>query len=70
MTLHALTITNAPSKEKPYKLADGGGLHLLVQPNGNKFWRFRYRFHGVEKMRGRCMNRGTAEHRSSTTNKP
>jgi integrase len=24
----------------------GGGLHLLVQPNGSKLWRLRYRFNG------------------------
>ena len=35
---------------KPYRLSDGGSLYFLVQPNGNKFWRFRYRFGGIEKM--------------------
>ncbi|MEQ1613687.1 MAG: integrase arm-type DNA-binding domain-containing protein [Hyphomicrobiaceae bacterium] len=50
MALSHFDITAARPKEKPYKLADGGGLHLLVQPNGNKFWRFRYEFGGVEKM--------------------
>ncbi len=50
MALSAFAITAARPQEKPYKLADGGGLHLLVQPNGNKYWRFRYRFAGVEKM--------------------
>lgn len=40
----------AAAKERPYKLADGGGLHLLVQPNGKKLWRFRYRFAGRENM--------------------
>jgi hypothetical protein len=29
---------------RPYKVADGGGLHLLVQPNGSKLWRLAYRF--------------------------
>lgn len=28
---------------KPYKLADGGGLFLLVNPNGGKWWRLKYR---------------------------
>lgn len=36
-------------QEKPYKLRDGGGLMLLVQPNGSKWWRVRYRFLGKEK---------------------
>jgi integrase len=31
-------------------LADGFGLHLLVQPNGSKLWRFRYRFGGRANM--------------------
>lgn len=43
-------LTNAKPKSKPYKLADGGGLHLLVQPSGSKLWRFRYRFNSRENM--------------------
>ena len=50
MALSHFDITAARPKEKPFKLADGGGLHLLIQPNGNKFWRYRYEFGGVEKM--------------------
>lgn len=48
-----LTVTdvkNAKSQSKPYKKADGLGLTLLVQPDGGKFWRFRYRFAGKEQM--------------------
>ena len=37
-------------KERPYKLSDGEGLVLLVQPNGSKWWRYRYRYNGKEKM--------------------
>ena len=29
--------------EKPYKLADGRGLFLLVMPSGSKFWRWKFR---------------------------
>lgn len=36
-------------KSSPYKVTDGGGLHLLVMPNGSKYWRFRYRLHGKYK---------------------
>ncbi|GLQ45651.1 integrase [Dyella lipolytica] len=43
-------IKNAPLKAKPYKKADGLGLTLLVQPDGGKFWRFRYRYAGKEQM--------------------
>lgn len=35
-------LRNAKAKEKPYKLADGGGLFLEVMPDGRKLWRFRY----------------------------
>jgi integrase len=48
--LTAKKIRNAKARETPYKLADGGGLTLLVKPNGAKLWRFRYRFQGREKM--------------------
>ncbi|WP_448101075.1 tyrosine-type recombinase/integrase [Luteibacter jiangsuensis] len=34
---------------KPTKLTDGGGLFLLVKPNGAKWWRFDYRFEGRRK---------------------
>ncbi|MGE4064614.1 MAG: tyrosine-type recombinase/integrase [Rhodospirillaceae bacterium] len=34
---------------QPRKIADGGGLHLLINPNGNKLWRFSYRFGGKQK---------------------
>lgn len=36
--------------DKPYKKSDGGGLFLLVQPNGSKIWRFAYRFEGKQKL--------------------
>jgi hypothetical protein len=36
--------------EKPFKLADGGGLFVLVSPSGSKLWRLKYRYHGKEKL--------------------
>ncbi len=30
--------------DKPYKMADGGGIYLEVDPSGGKYWRFKYRF--------------------------
>ena len=39
----------AQPKEKHYKLSDGDGLSLIVQPNGKKLWWFRYRFASKEK---------------------
>lgn len=35
--------------EKPYKLADAGGLYLEVFPNGSRYWRLKYRHAGKEK---------------------
>jgi hypothetical protein len=31
------------------KLSDGGGLYLLIQPNGGRYWRYNYRFEGKQK---------------------
>ncbi len=42
-------IQAAQPREKPYKLADGDGLALVVQPTGKKLWWLRYRFSGKEK---------------------
>jgi len=36
-------------KEKPYKLFDGGGMYLLVNPDGSRWWRLKYRFAGKER---------------------
>jgi Arm DNA-binding domain len=48
--LSALQIKNASPKKKPYKLSDGGGLHLLIGPKGSKLWRLKYRYLGKEKL--------------------
>jgi integrase len=45
-----LEIKNAAPREKPYKLADGSGLFVLVHPNGSKYWRLKYRLSGKEKL--------------------
>ncbi len=50
MPLTQFAIVKAATKDKPYKLSDGDGLHLLVQPGGSKLWRLRYRFAGRENM--------------------
>ena len=47
-TLTDVAVRNYKPKEKPFKVAAGRGLHLLVKPDGSKFWVFRYRFEGVE----------------------
>jgi len=50
MALTAKEIDSAKPNGKPFKLADGGGLCLLIAPSGAKLWRWRYRFDGKEKM--------------------
>ncbi|MBT9097707.1 integrase arm-type DNA-binding domain-containing protein [Methylovulum psychrotolerans] len=40
---------NAKPKDKAYKLADEKGMFLLINPNGSKYFRLKYRFNGKEK---------------------
>jgi integrase len=44
------TIRCATPKPTPYKLSDGEGLYLLVQPTGSKLWRLKYNFGGRENI--------------------
>lgn len=50
MKLSARQVDTAKPKDKPYKLSDGGGLYLLVNPNGKRYWRLKYRVAGKEKL--------------------
>jgi len=53
MPTNTLTITGinaAKPREKPYKLSDGGGMYLLVNPQGSMYWRLKYYFEGREKL--------------------
>lgn len=49
MQLNDIKVKKAKPEAKPYKLADGGGMYLEVQPNGSRYWRLKYRFAGKEK---------------------
>ena len=49
MPLTQFDLKNAKRAEAAYKLSDGGGLHLLVKPNGSRLWRMKYRFLGKEQ---------------------
>jgi hypothetical protein len=49
MPLSDLSVKAAKAKNKPYKLTDEKGLHLLVDTNGSKYFRFKYRFDGKQK---------------------
>lgn len=56
MALSDTRVRTAKPAEKPIKLFDSDGLFLLVQPvgkkspKGSKWWRFKYRFGGKEKL--------------------
>lgn len=42
-------IDTAERKSQPYRLADGGGLYLLVLPSGAKTWRWNFPFNGKQQ---------------------
>lgn len=50
MKLTDLVIKAAKPRDKPFKISDGHGLFLLVNPGGSKLWRWRYRFDCKEKL--------------------
>ncbi|HZU63175.1 MAG TPA: integrase arm-type DNA-binding domain-containing protein [Novosphingobium sp.] len=49
MALTDTAIRNAKPHDKEYKLADGGGLYLLITPSGGKLWRLKFRTEGRER---------------------
>ncbi len=49
MSLSDIALRNAKRREKPYKISDGGGLFVLINPDGKRFWRLPYRFAGKQK---------------------
>jgi integrase len=42
-------IRQTKPRERPFKVSDAHGLHILVQPTGSKLWRLAYRFGGKQK---------------------
>lgn len=49
MPITAIEIKKAQPREKPYKLSDGKGLFIMVNPTGSKYWRMSYRYGGKQK---------------------
>jgi integrase len=49
MALTETKIRASKATEKPVKLFDGGGLYLLVNPGGTRWWRLKYRLAGRER---------------------
>lgn len=52
MPLSDTAIRNAKLGTTPYKLYDGEGLFLLLNPSGSRLWRLKYRLNGREKLIG------------------
>ncbi len=50
MRLSDAKCRNAAPREKLFKLSDGGGLQLWVQPTGSRLWRVAYRYQGKQKL--------------------
>jgi integrase len=50
MTLTDTAVRKTRPSNRPVKLSDGGGLHLLLTPSGSRLWRLQYRFAGKQKM--------------------
>lgn len=50
MPLTDSKVRTAKPRDKPYKLPDGGGMYLLVRPDGSRYWRMKYRHTGREKL--------------------
>lgn len=50
MPLTDVKVRTAKPQDKPYKLTDGRGLYLLVNTNGSRYWRMKYRVMGREKL--------------------
>ncbi len=50
MPLNDKQVLNAKPKEGAYKLFDGGGLYVLIEPTGRKYWRFKYTYLRSEKL--------------------
>ena len=47
--LNDTRVRTAKASDRPLKLSDGGGLYLLLKPNGSKLWRLAYRFGGKQR---------------------
>ena len=50
MSLSVTAIKNAKPTDKAFKLYDEAGLFIQVTPSGGKWWRFKYRYDGKEKL--------------------
>lgn len=49
MKLNDIQLKNLHPQEKIYRVFDGQGLYIEVNPNGSKYWRLKYRIHNKER---------------------
>ncbi len=49
MPLTDAAIRQLKPSTKPLKASDGGGMFLLINPKGSRWWRFSYRYNGKQK---------------------
>ncbi|PLX39934.1 MAG: integrase [Deltaproteobacteria bacterium] len=50
MPLTDTAVKTAKPRDRRYKISDERGLYIEIAPNGGKWWRFKYRFGGKEKL--------------------
>lgn len=50
MPLSDTAVRNAKPRDKAFKLYDEDGLFIIISPKGGKWWRFKYRLGGKEKL--------------------
>ena len=50
MPITLIEISKSRPGEKPYALADGHGLSLVIAPSGSKLWRYKYQFKGKQRL--------------------
>ena len=49
MALSDAKVRTSKVRDKIYKVSDGRGLYIEVEPNGARLWRYRYILHGKDK---------------------
>ena len=49
MPLTDIVVRKAKGRVAPYKMADGGGMYVLVRPDGARYWRMDYRWEGKRR---------------------
>ena len=46
-----IAVKKAKPGDKPVRIFDGRGLYIEIAPSGGKWWRWKYRFEGKERLR-------------------